>query len=83
MHTFVADVAGIADVTLVIRAGGRETRLAMTDHGPYPSQTGAAVTARYYTAALPAGGGDLRYFIEAKDGRGNRARSTLERIYMA
>ncbi|MFO1145698.1 MAG: hypothetical protein U1E33_03655 [Rhodospirillales bacterium] len=83
VHTFVADVAGVTEVSLVIRSGGRETRLAMTNRGPYPSQTGAAVTAGYYTAALPVGGGDLRYFIEAEDGRGNRARSTAERIHMA
>ena len=83
VHTFIADVAGLASVTLVLRAGGTESRLAMTDRGPYPSQTGAAVSANYYTAALPVGAGDIRYFIEAVDGGGNVARSALERIYLA
>ncbi len=83
VHTFIADVAGLASVTLVLRAGGTESRLAMTDRGPYPSQTGAAVTATYYTAALPVGAGDVRYFIEAVDGGGNVARSALERIFLA
>jgi hypothetical protein len=35
------------------------------------------------TAALPAGAGDVRYFIEAEDGRGAVARSALERVYLA
>ena len=54
----------------------------MSDRGPYPSQTGAAITANYYTAELPVGAGDVRYFIEAEDGRGNLARSALERIFL-
>ena len=40
------------------------------DRAPYPTQTGAAITANYYTAALPVGAGDIRYFVEAEDGRG-------------
>ncbi|MFO1156168.1 MAG: DUF983 domain-containing protein [Rhodospirillales bacterium] len=55
VHTFVADVAGVTEVSLVIRSGGRETRLAMTNRGPYPSQTGAAVTAGYYTRGAAGG----------------------------
>jgi hypothetical protein len=83
VHTFVADISGVKRVTLVLRAGGNETRLAMQDRGPYPTQTGAAITAGYYTAALPAGAGDVRYYIEAEDNRGNVALSALERVFLA
>lgn len=82
VHTFVHDIAGLKRVDLILRAGGHERRIAMTNRGPYPSQTGAAMTADYCTADLPAGAGDVRYFIEAEDGRGNVARSALERIYL-
>jgi hypothetical protein len=55
----------------------------MEDHGPYPSQTGATVVAHYFTARLPVGAGDVRYFVEAEDNRGNVSRSALERVYLA
>jgi hypothetical protein len=32
---------------------------------------------------LPIGLGDVRYFIEAEDGRGTIARGALERIFLA
>ncbi|MBK8174139.1 MAG: glycosyl hydrolase family 57 [Rhodospirillales bacterium] len=83
VHTFISDISGVVRVTLVLRAGGSETRIAMTDHGPYPSQTGAALTSHYYTAALPVGVGDVRYFIEAEDTGGAVARSALERVFLA
>lgn len=83
VHTFVFDIAGLNRVELVIRAGSDEDRVTMDHLGPYPSQTGAAMTAEYYTAALPVGAGDVRYFIEAEDGCGNVARSALERVYLA
>jgi hypothetical protein len=83
VHTFVYDISGLKRVTLVLRTGGTETRQAMDDHGAYPSQTGASLTAHYYTARLPVGAGGVRYFIEAEDGRGNLATSALERVYLA
>jgi hypothetical protein len=83
VHTFVYDVAGLKRVELVLRVGGTETRRAMTDRGPYPTRTGAALTATYFTAQLPIGAGDVRYFIEAEDGRGNVARGALERVFLA
>ena len=83
VHTFVHDIAGLKRVTLVLRAATGETRLAMTDNGPYPSQTGAAITAHYYTANLPVGAGDVRYYIEAEDGKGNVSRGALERVFLA
>jgi hypothetical protein len=55
----------------------------MHDNGPYPCRTGARVTANYYTADLPAGLGDIRYFVEAEDRRGNVTRGALERIFLA
>jgi hypothetical protein len=83
VHTFVYDIAGVEDVTLVLRAGGKETRHKMTDHGPYPTQTGAEIIANYYTCELPEGAGDVRYYIEATDKAGNKARGALERVYLA
>ena len=83
MHTFVYDITGLKRVTLVLRAASGETRIEMSDHGPYPSQTGAAVTAHYFTAQLPVGAGDVRYYIEAEDGKGNVSRGALERMYLA
>ena len=83
VHTFIADISGLKRVDLVLRTAGGETRLAMTNRGPYPSQTGAHRVADHCTAALPAGAGDVRYFIEAEDAAGNVARSSLERVFLA
>jgi len=82
VHTFVHDVSGLARVSLVLRTASGETRVTMTPHGPYPSQTGASLSAGYFTARLPVGAGDLRYFIEAQDVLGNTARGSLERIFV-
>jgi hypothetical protein len=70
-------------VTLRLRAASGEHAIAMTDQGPYPCQTGARVTARYFTAELPVGLGDIRYWIEAEDRVGNGSRGSLERIFLA
>ncbi len=51
--------------------------------GPDPSYTGARVTADYLTAELPARAGDVRYYLEAEDRRGNLSRGALERIFLA
>jgi hypothetical protein len=83
IHTFVSDVSGLKRVEIVIRGGAGESRLPMVDRGDYPTRTGAVRTARYLTAALPAGAGDVRYFIEAEDSAGNVSRGTLERVYLA
>ncbi len=81
-HTFVYDVCGLVSVSLVLRSAEGESRLAMRNHGAYPSKTGASVTADYFTADLPVGAGNVRYYIEAEDTRGNVSRSALERIYL-
>lgn len=82
-HTFVYDVSGLKRVSLHLIAANGTQVLDMADHGPYPCQTGARMTANYYTVALPVGLGDVRYFIEAEDGRGNVTRGSLERIFLA
>jgi hypothetical protein len=43
----------------------------------------ATVSGHYYTAVLPVGAGDVRYYIEGEDRAGNVARSALERVYLA
>ena len=83
VHTFVSDVSGIDRVTLVLRTGGAEQRLSMLDRGPYPSRTGADRTAHYFTVELPRSLGDIRYYVEATDRRGNTSRGALERIHLA
>lgn len=83
VHTFIHDISGVKRVTLTLRAETGEKILEMENHGPYPSQTDAAITANYYTVKLPVGIGDVRYHIEAEDERGNIAHSALERIYLA
>lgn len=83
VHTLVHDISGLRRVSLILRSATGESRLPMRNHGPYPSQTAAHVSASYCTAALPVGYGDVRYFIEAEDTCGNVARSALERIYLA
>ncbi|HBA65495.1 MAG TPA: glycosyl hydrolase family 57, partial [Methylococcaceae bacterium] len=83
LHTFIHDLSGLKRTTLVLRTDSGEKRLNLTNHGPYPSHTGASVSADYCTAALPVGAGNVRYFIEAEDNRGNVSRSALERIYLA
>ena len=82
VHTFISDISGLKRVTLVLRTAQGETTQTMKNHGPYPSQTGAVLTADYCTADLPVGAGDVRYYIEAEDARGNISRSALERIYL-
>lgn len=83
VHSFVADVSGLKRVDLVLRTPDGETRIAMHNHGPYLTQTGAVVTADYLTAELPVGAGDVRYYIEAEDRRGHVSQGSLERIYLA
>ena len=84
VHTFISDISGRRPRHPGV-AGRRPRRAACrwTTVAHIPHETGAAITANYYTAALPVGAGDVRYFIEAEDGRGSVARSALERIYLA
>jgi len=83
VHSFVHDLSGLARVTLHLRGAQQEQALPMTDHGPYPSETGAIRSANYFTVDLPEGLGDLRYFIEAEDRLGHISRGALERVFLA
>ena len=83
VHSFVHDLSGVARVSLHLRGAEGEQVLTMADHGPYPCQTGARTTANYFTVDLPVGLGDVRYFIEAEDQRGNVTRGALERVFLA
>ena len=80
VHTFIYDISGIDKVRLVLRRGGKEQSIPMNTNGPYPSRTGPAATADYYTVKLPESLGDIRYYIEAIDKKGNVARSALEML---
>ncbi len=85
VHTFIYDVSGIQSARLFLRedAGkGAEREIPLHDRGPYPSQTGPAVVANLFEAELPEGIGDVRYWIEAVDGKGNVSRSALERVFL-
>jgi Alpha-amylase/alpha-mannosidase len=86
VHTFIYDVSGIQSARLFIRrdAGkGKDEEVPLTDKGPYPCRTGATATAHLYEAELPVGVGDIRYWLEAVDGKGNKSRSALERVFLA
>lgn len=83
VNTFVFDIAGLERVELTLRDARGERKLKLIDQGPYPTRTGALATARHFTAELPAGAGDVRYFIEAVDRRGNVTQSSLERAFLA
>lgn len=83
VHTFIYDLSDIEKVELVLRYDNKESRLPMISKGPYPSQTNPIRTAHYYTAQLPEGGGEIRYYIDTIDKRGNRSHSSLERLYLA
>jgi hypothetical protein len=83
-RTFVHDVSGVKAVTLAWRpVGGAVQEVQMERLGPYESQTDPAVIATQYKAVLPAGSGDIRYYVEAADARGNTTRSPVGRIYIA
>jgi hypothetical protein len=85
LRTFIYDLAGIKQVTLHYHHTHNELRqtMPMTNIGAYPSRTNSVVTAIQYQATLPAGIGDIRYFIEAVDKENNVAYSPVGRIYLA
>jgi hypothetical protein len=83
VHTFIYDISGLKSVNLIIRDGKTEKRFPMQSNGTYPSETGPAITATYFTAGLPVGAGTIQYFIEAIDTKGNKSLSSLEGIHLA
>lgn len=82
LYTFIHDISGVTSAQVVIRAGGRETKVPLQSAGSYPSRSGAKVSAGFFRADLPSGAGHIRYFIEAVDGQGNISRGALERLYL-
>jgi len=84
INTFVYDLCGIETVRLCYRTGKSEQwhQLSMQDKGLYPSQTNPAVIANHYQTILPAGSGDVEYYIDAVDNKGNRSESPLARVYI-
>jgi hypothetical protein len=82
LYTFIDDVCGIESAEVVISSGSEQRRLKLKHLGSYPTRTGARRTAGYYSLELPTGLGDIRYFIQAMDGRGNCARSSVEQVFL-
>lgn len=84
-RTFIHDISGLKKVTLHYSKAGNKTkkRINMENCGPYPSRTNPALIATQYKVQLPAGSGNLRYFIEAIDARNNTSFSPVGRIYIA
>jgi len=82
LHTLIYDLAGVSSASVVLRSARGEERLALRDLGAYPSRTGARRTAHHFVAELPVDRGDVRYFIEAVDGRGNQSQGSLERLFL-
>lgn len=84
-RTFVYDVTGVRQVILHYYApdGSFQKEIEMENCGPYPSRTNPAITGTQYKAALPPGTGNIRYYVEAVDHRGNVSYSPVGRIYIA
>ena len=83
-RTFVYDISGVKKVVLHYYApdGSRKKQIYMEDRGSYPSRTSPKAIASLYTAILPAGTGNIRYYIEAVDRRGNVSCSPVGRMYI-
>jgi len=82
VRTFVYDISGVKRVTFHYHSGTSKKQLEMTNCGAYPSRTNPAMIATEYKTVLPAGTGDIRYFVEAVDGRGNVSYSPVGRIFV-
>ncbi|MEK7989834.1 MAG: hypothetical protein VSS52_002410 [Thiotrichaceae bacterium] len=83
-RTFVYDILGVKAVTLhYFTEDGKTHSIEMEDMGGYPSQTQACIAANQYVASLPKGTGNIRYFVEAIDAKGNTAHSPVGRVFIA
>ncbi|PIE36241.1 glycosyl hydrolase family 57 [candidate division KSB3 bacterium] len=84
-HTFIYDVSGVKKVIFHYSAadGPQKQQISMENRGSYPSHTNPKAIASLYTAVLPSGTGDIRYYIEAVDQLGNVSFSPVGRIYIA
>jgi hypothetical protein len=85
VRTFVYDITGINTVTLHYQNVETEKKhqITMKGGGAYPSITNPAVIATQYQATLPAGTGNIRYYVEAEDTQGNTSHSPVGRIFIA
>jgi hypothetical protein len=83
-RTFVHDISGLKKVTLHYHDANSTSKkqVEMKNGGAYPSRTNPSVIATQYQAILPAGTGNIRYFVEATDTRGNVSYSPVGRIYI-
>ena len=84
-HTFIHDISGIKKVVLHYHNANPSAKkqVEMKNNGTYPSRTNPAIISTQYQTVLPAGTGDIRYFIEAVDNCGNVSYSPVGRIYIA
>ena len=83
-HTFVHDVSGLKKVILYYQLVGTQANLAlpMENCGLYPSRINPSIIATQYKATLPAGTGNIRYFVKAVDNCGNISYSPVGKIYI-
>lgn len=83
VRTFVYDLSGVKRVLFkYIKSSGETQPIVMEDCGPYRSQTNPALIATQYQTVLPAGLGDIRYYVEAVDMKGHVSCSPVGRIYI-
>jgi hypothetical protein len=83
-RTFVYDIAGVKSVVLHYFTGESKTKsVEMEDLGSYPSQTQTSIVANQYIVTLPKGTGNIRYFVEAIDAKGNTAYSPVGQVFIA
>ncbi|PID57441.1 glycosyl hydrolase family 57 [candidate division KSB3 bacterium] len=82
--TFIYDVSGVKKARLCCydADGSNKRWRTLTDKGPYPSRTSPSLIANCYQTILPSGSGDIRYYVEAEDHRGNLSCSPVGRIYI-
>jgi len=85
VRTLVSDLSGVKKVTLYYHKVGNKAKkkVTMEDRGPYPSRTNPTTIAHLYQVVLPAGTGNIRYYVEAVDGKNNTSHSPLSRIFIA
>ncbi len=84
-RTLVYDVAGLKKVIFHYQQadGSTKKQLEMENRGAYPSRTNPSIIATQYQVIIPPGSGNLRYYVEAIDTRGNVSYSPVGRIFIA
>ncbi len=82
-RTFVYDITGVKQVLLHYYSElQNKSTIKMKDCGAYPSRTNPTTVATQYQAVLPANTGNIKYYIEAIDNKGNISYSPVGRIYI-